>query len=174
MADGCASDDEYARFVAGEMKWARACRTQIRRFAEASRRSRDADRARRGPRPDANWDALEQAHIEGYFLIMAAHQLCTALAGGPHADLLGHVPLPWFVDGTNPDAASDGADYIRHVRNANDHDDERGLFEKSYEFSHRWMITSSEDPLDANVHGLELRPFAEALDVIAVELERRR
>lgn len=161
--------------VSEAMKWIRACRMQVDRFVSASIAAfhHDLSYWERRDLP-TDWEMLEQAHTEGYFLVMAADQLRATLAAGRHADLLDLLPLPWYVDGSNPGAATVGADYVRHVRNANEHDDEKGLFVQSYGFSHRFSRNSSEDPLDANVSGLELKPFAAALDPIAEELERRR
>lgn len=159
--------EEWGQFngdAYGALTWTRACTRQIQRWRLRWRQAFQED----GPSESPNFAALEEAHVEGYYLVLAANRLRATLAAGCHADLLAHLRSPQHLKNN-----VDGATYVEHVRNAQEHDDERGYFVRDYGFGHTWSNASGDGSGAANVGGIELLPFVDALAAIEIELERR-
>ena len=146
------------------LKWARGTLIQLNRWREAFHLAHLG--------ADINWDAFDQADVETHLLAVTGDQLRTTLAGGPHADLLPMLPPPNHINSELPGATSDGALYLRHVRNAHEHNDQQGWFSRDYGFTHKASVASADGSY-GTVGGIQLPGFEDAVRAIARELEPR-
>ncbi len=152
-------------------KWAKGALVQIDRFLEAwtAAHSRAAEKP-----PVIDYDARSQAFVDGYFMVLAADRVRKTLTNGAHEDLVELLPAPaeWELLNAETGIVA-GAEYLRHVRNAHEHDDEDGRFEKGYGYSHRWTVGSAADPYNLNFGGVTIGPLFDAMKSIMETLDAR-
>jgi hypothetical protein len=151
--------------------WARACVIQFDRWLTSWRAAHQES-----GRPD--WVEFRQAFVEGHFMVVAADHLAAALATGPHSDLLARLPEPRpntehpLDAGLRMAPATDGATYLRHVRNAHEHNDEDGRFAEAYGFGHGWHVGDLAGE-SGSIGGLPLPEFPAAVREIERILDER-
>jgi hypothetical protein len=146
------------------LKWANGCKTQLERWKDARQR------AHRQFPPD--WPVWAQMFVEGDLLAVAAGHLVDALLDTPHEDILLLLPTPDLTDPTLPGAGHTGAEFFRYIRNAHEHNDDRGWFFRDYGFSHGPHV-GDIDGTNGSIGGIRQPAFGIAIDAILAELKLR-
>jgi len=89
--------------------------------------------------------------VDAHLFLVAASQLVKTLEELDRRDLLPLLP----------------AEHITHARNAMEHDDERGLYQRDYR-GYRWTIGGTEGM--HSIYGVRVAPVVEGLRAVAAAL----
>lgn len=149
-----------ARRKQDAIKWCVGALTQHERLS----RSYDAwsDDHTRSTRKPGGWDLAARQRsgagsdaymVDAHLFIVAVHQLCVTLREIDEGELLALLP----------------DQEITHLRNAIEHDDDRGLYRRDY-VGYGWTIGGSEQSGPSNLFGLDVEPVVVGLRKIAARL----